>query len=81
MFLGVLAVPEAKVSVSLTSFPNFPWGCPKRKGASIQLEWWPSHSRVNVLLRLGEVLCEAMGDLNLNTIQGTEMLSLVSEEL
>ena len=36
---------------------------------------------MNVLLRLGEVLREVRGDLNLNTIQGTEMLSLMSEEL
>ena len=34
-----------------------------------------------MLLRLGEVLCEVRGDLNLNTIQGTQMSSLMSEEL
>ena len=36
---------------------------------------------MNVLLRLGEVLCEVRGDLNLNTIHGTDILSLMSEEL
>ena len=32
VFLGVLAVPEAKVSVSLTSFPSFPLGLSKEEG-------------------------------------------------
>ena len=53
MLLGVLAVPEAEVSVSLTSFPNFPWGCPKRKGASIQLEWWPQSLQSECFAEVG----------------------------
>ena len=32
VFLGVLAVPEAKVSVSLPSFPSFPLGLSKEEG-------------------------------------------------
>lgn len=65
MFLGVLAVPEAKVSVSLTSFPSFPLGLSKEEGGINPARMVAPVTRVNVLLRLGEVLCEVRGDFNL----------------